>query len=86
VRLNAPPGPSTDSITFFNLEIDRLTLLICCDSQREIPCCLQMRFIVVGHTVKKVDKVSLRVDLTVVCKCDVKGNSHEVDQAWVCGK
>jgi hypothetical protein len=56
VRVNALSDPSTDSITFFNFEIERLTLLICRDGQREIPCCLQMRFIVVGHTVKKQKK------------------------------
>jgi hypothetical protein len=53
VRLNAASEPWTDSITCFNFERDRLTLLIFRDGQREIPCCLQMRFMVVGHTVKQ---------------------------------
>lgn len=56
VRVNALSDPSTDSITFFNFEIERLNFLICRDGQREIPCCLQMRFIVVGHTAKKKEK------------------------------
>lgn len=49
---NAPSAPWTDSITRLSFDRERLTLLIFLDGQRDIPCCLQMRFIVVGQTVQ----------------------------------
>lgn len=53
VNPNVPLVPWTDSITRFNLVSERLTLLILRDGHLEIPCCLQIRFIVVGQTVKQ---------------------------------
>ena len=50
---NAPSAPWTDSITHLSLDREWLTFFIFRDGQRDIPCCLQMRFIVVGQTVQQ---------------------------------
>lgn len=46
----------TDSMTRFILSRERFTLLILRNGHLGMPCCLQMRFIVVGHTAKQEDK------------------------------
>ncbi|WVY96821.1 hypothetical protein V8G54_028972 [Vigna mungo] len=64
---NAPSAPWTDSITRFSLDRERLTLLIFRDGQRDIPCCLQMRFIVVGQT-PRLFAASFRLPAKYRCK------------------
>jgi hypothetical protein len=64
---NAPSVPWTDSITRLSLDRERLTFLILRDGQRDIPCCLQMRFIVVGQTVKCNTRNYLRKIHFITC-------------------
>ena len=52
--VNVPSAPCTDSITRFSLVSERLTLLILREGHLEIPCCLHIRFIVVGQTAKPI--------------------------------